>query len=1043
MMDGGDGDDTLIGGEGTDRFFFDGSSGDYGADVVDGRGGIDGLDFQFVDSAVVIDFRDGTVTGGGSVVFSNIEDAIGSRFDDRLFADAGGVHLEGYLGDDTITGGAGDDALHGDGFWNDHGADPFGGDDQSFGGAGNDTLADAEGDDLLDGGTGDDWFFLSSEFGEIGNDTVLGGDGTDTLTTFGVFADLTAGTIETDDAVGGITTLSSIENLLLHSRTAHVIGSSVANELTGGSTIEGGGGNDTIYGDETGHSGGVARTYYADHLLGQEGHDFIVGRWGADTLEGGSGNDTLYGGVAPWDFFEEDDHDDVLDGGAGQDILIGSLDADTLRFTVAPGVANADVIEAFNAAQDQIVLDGDVHANAGASGAFAPGDARFWASSTGTAHDADDRVLYNTTTGELWYDADGNGAGARQLVATLQGAPSLAAGNIAIDEGSVGGQTINGTAGDDSLVGGASGDTLNGFEGEDTLDGGGGADSMVGGAHADTYFVDHGGDFIVELEGGGFDIVYASTNHGLHPWVNHLTLTGSEDLQGIGNELPNSITGNSGDNWLSGADGNDGVSGGDGFDFILGGAGDDTLLGGAGGDTFYQGSFGGPTPGNDVIDGGADDDWLRYDGFSLSGVTVNLANGTVSGGGEGGAGSASVAGIEHVVGSGFADLIVGDSGNNALDGGGGNDTLEGGEGQINQLRGRAGADVFVFGAPRSGSVGSSVIDFSTGEDTVRMNGVHMPALGPSGRFAADDPRFHAAAGATSGHDADDRVIYNTDTGLLYYDADGSGTGSALIIGQLNIPVPGSPNFQPAPLAATDIEVVNGSSGGGTGEVVNGTSGADELDGTSGDDTLNGLGGNDTLVGSGGSDFYDGGAGRDILDLRATLAALTLDFTTGTLSGGFNGNFTGIEVVKSGDGADSIVGTSGGQNFSGRGGSDTLAGGAGIDTLWGGTEGDHFVFGEFGSANADRISDWSPGSDEIHLDDAAFAAIGAAGAFAAGDARFWASSSGAAHDANDRILFNTTSGGLYYDADGNGAGTAQLIATVQSGASVAAGDIVVV
>jgi serralysin len=98
----------------------------------------------------------------------------------------------------------------------------------------------------------------------------------------------------------------------------------------------------------------------------------------------------------------------------------------------------------------------------------------------------------------------------------------------------------------------------------------------------------------------------------------------------------------------------------------------------------------------------------------------------------------------------------------------------------------------------------------------------------------------------------------------------------------------------------------------------------------------------------------------------------------------------------------------------------------------------------GTANADRLSDFATASDKLHLDDAAFTAIGAMGNFAAGDARFKANSSGTATDTNDRVIFNTSTGQLYYDADGSGTGAAlQLIATVQSGATVAATDIVVV
>jgi hypothetical protein len=75
----------------------------------------------------------------------------------------------------------------------------------------------------------------------------------------------------------------------------------------------------------------------------------------------------------------------------------------------------------------------------------------------------------------------------------------------------------------------------------------------------------------------------------------------------------------------------------------------------------------------------------------------------------------------------------------------------------------------------------------------------MPELGATGDFAVDDERFYAAAGATGGAEADDRVIYDTDAGRLYYDADGSGEGEAQLIAML---------FSGGlPLAASDITVI--------------------------------------------------------------------------------------------------------------------------------------------------------------------------------------------------------------------------------------------
>ena len=118
---------------------------------------------------------------------------------------------------------------------------------------------------------------------------------------------------------------------------------------------------------------------------------------------------------------------------------------------------------------------------------------------------------------------------------------------------------------------------------------------------------------------------------------------------------------------------------------------------------------------------------------------------------------------------------------------------------------------------------------------------------------------------------------------------------------------------------------------------NGTNGNDTIVGGADNDVINGLGGNDSLLGGDGSDTVSGGAGNDFL--------------------------------------------------SGNGGTDWVEGGAGNDEVRGGPGQDSIAFHEFGAANADLLSDFDASWDNIQLDAAAFAAIGATGRFAAGDARF--------------------------------------------------------
>jgi serralysin len=318
-----------------------------------------------------------------------------------------------------------------------------------------------------------------------------------------------------------------------------------------------------------------------------------------------------------------------------------------------------------------------------------------------------------------------------------------------------------------------------------------------------------------------------------------------------------------------------------------------------------------------------------------------------------------------------------------------------------------------------------------------LDGTVHANSGPSGNFTADDARF-GFSGTGTAHDADDRVIYNTSNGQLWYDADGSGGGAAQLIATLQ----GAPS-----LAATDIAIINGSGGGGGGSTINGTSGNDTLTGTSGNDTINGFGGNDLfLAGStGGADVINGGAGSDSIEFkeRAT-SGVVVDFAAGTITGGSSGtiSFTGIERAVTGNFNDSLTGNAAGQTLTGQGGADTLWGAGGIDTLWGGAGADRFIFRETGSANADLVRDWASGSDKVALDNSPMSALGATGNFASGDARFKANSTGTATDTNDRVVYNTSTGSLYYDADGSGSGAAQLIATFSGNPAVAATDIVV-
>ena len=512
---------------------------------------------------------------------------------------------------------------------------------------------------------------------------------------------------------------------------------------------------------------------------------------------------------------------------------------------------------------------------------------------------------------------------------------------------------------------------------------------------------------------------------------------------------------------MRGGDGNDTLISGEGTGTtIAGDSAADTLDGGLGDDVYHVVQHDG-----DIIlaDPGGIDTVIAWSDWTLGPGLENLTLGDDAGIGSDGTGneldnriiSATEGGT--ISGLGGNDTLIISGGQNTISalGGEGNDTIQGrgsaadhlvggagndllmGRGDFSTMSGGAGADVFLFDTnPFFGDQGELITDFAPASDTLRLDGRSMAALGASGRFSAGDPRF-ATNGTGTAQDSSDRVIYNSTTGELWYDANGSGEGEVALIVRLD----GAPT-----LAATDIEVVNGSAPSGS--VIDGTSGNDTLSGGPGNDTLNGLGGNDLfLAGStGGADVINGGAGSDSIEFkeRAT-SGVVVDFAAGTITGGSSGTIsvTGIERAVTGNFNDSLTGNAAGQTLTGQGGADTLWGAGGIDTLWGGAGADRFIFRETGSANADSVRDWASGSDKVALDNSPMSALGATGNFASGDARFKANSTGTATDTNDRVVYNTSTGSLYYDADGSGSGAAQLIATFSGNPAVAATDIVVI
>ena len=112
---------------------------------------------------------------------------------------------------------------------------------------------------------------------------------------------------------------------------------------------------------------------------------------------------------------------------------------------------------------------------------------------------------------------------------------------------------------------------------------------MFGGSGNDTYQVTHINDDVIEEASQGTDLFQSSVTYTASNNVENLTLTGSYSINGIGNNLNNTITGNSGNNEITGGGGNDTLWGNNGNDILYGGVGNDEITGGNGSDIFQIG----------------------------------------------------------------------------------------------------------------------------------------------------------------------------------------------------------------------------------------------------------------------------------------------------------------------------------------------------------------------------------------------------------------------------------------------------------------------
>lgn len=609
------------------------------------------------------------------------------------------------------------------------------------------TLTGSALNDTLIGGTGDDTLT-----GGLGINTLTGGAGVDTFNVTGTdtITDLGNGGADVLTVAAGATANATINTAW--TATAATSNNGTATITTAGLAVN-------LAAVTTGTNGfNVTNTGVATTLTGSAFNDTLIGGTGNDTLVGGLGINTLTGGTGI-DTFNVTGSDTITDlGTGGADVLIVGAGA----------TANATVKTAWTASAAT--------------------------SNNGTA---------NITTAGL----------AVNLAAVTTGANGF---NV----------TNTGTAA--TLTGSALADTLIGGTGNDSLVGGLGNDSLTGGAGVDTFTVASGTDTITDLGNGGADVLTVAagatanatlysawtatsasknsgtvniTTSGLAVNLASVTATGTNGFIVTNTGTATTLTGSGLADTLTGGTGNDTLMGGAGNDILAGGLGTNALTGGTGIDTFNITGLSDII--NDLGAGGADVLNIAAGASAIatinaawtataqstnngtatintSGLAVNLSAITT---GTNGFTVNNTGAAATLTGSAFDDILTGGTGKDTLIGGNGNDILIGGLGN-DTLTGGAGSDYFVFNTtPNTSSNKDTITDFVSGTDKLEFSksiftGI-TTAAGTGNGAALTANEFISSTTATAGTTATSHFIYNSTSGVLYYDADANGAGAAV------------------------------------------------------------------------------------------------------------------------------------------------------------------------------------------------------------------------------------------------------------------------
>lgn len=618
---------------------------------------------------------------------------------------------------------------------------------------GDDTLVGAT-DDVLKGDAGDDVLVAVVYSSLPVNMTVMGGTGFDV---FGLgsdadnnfAADLVAGTVTATSGGQSISvSLNSVEGLRGTSGNDHFLGNAANNVF------------DTVFGSDTVIGGGgfdVARVSVTlDNLWTRPG---VVADLAAGTLAYFGSQSTLASieGVAG-DAFDDrllgDGGNNRFWPGLGEDQIVGRLGIDTVCYDTMYHYG----FDFYGQIEKEVV--GGVAVNLTLGRALKPDGAVDVLVSI-------EKVLgssgQDTIRGSAASDTLMGGGGADRLFGNDGNDLLLGFHDEVLiygTHGADGADTLEGGSGSDTLLGGDGDDVLFGGAGNDTVDGGLGYDRV--GIRFDDLPRTAGVAFSAAVVGTVDELLFRDGRGG----QDLLRSIESADLTGT--RFADTLTGSPGDDYIRGAGGDDVLRGGAGFDV----AAFDSASGAVQADLVLQSATGAEGTdslfGFEGLSGGAFGDSLRG----------NIGHNSLDG----------MAGNDTLAGLGGDDDLYGGDGNDVLDGGVGNDLLMGGlgndrllgSGGNDELWGLGGTDTLTGGlgndafylseGPYSGTF-ETIKDFVVGQDRIFLDGLAFDGLGADGTLSS--AVFASGAAAST---PEQRLVFDEQTGNLYYDGDGSGYG---------------------------------------------------------------------------------------------------------------------------------------------------------------------------------------------------------------------------------------------------------------------------